>query len=260
MISCQALHVLQEYRSAELLSLWLGFLNSSKSELQAAALMGFTKIFDQSDEQYVKNGLLADSSTPLQQQQQQQPPATSVFIIPSKKLPLLLSINDCAFSRSLVSSCTFLLSDLQSADVNNEMEKVCNFKKRIISMISEAKNGFPTIHYLVKIAFQPIPSLRHAAMDFMRAIALQDGGGWGLRTLFHLNEGNNPVDSESWRFLKERTTEVSKEGKDFKFALIKAIDSSAFKNLLGEDINNQLRLMIAQGAYYMPAKMEVEVI
>jgi hypothetical protein len=157
----------------------------------------------------------------------------------------------------------FFLSDLQSADVASEMEKVCNFKKRIISMISEIKNGFPTVHYLVKLAFQPIPSLRTASMDFMRSIALQDNGGWGLRTLFHLNEGtagSNPMESEFWRFLKERITEVSKEGKDFKFALIKAVDQSSFKNLLGEEINNQLRLMIAQGAYYMPAKMEVEVI
>jgi hypothetical protein len=78
MISCQSLHVLQEYRTGELLSLWLGFLNSSKSELQAAALIGLTKIFDQNDEQYVKNGLLGDASA-----QQQQPQATSVFIIPS---------------------------------------------------------------------------------------------------------------------------------------------------------------------------------
>lgn len=62
MISTQSLLMMQSFRSGALLKLWLGLLSSAKVELQAAALTGFVRIFDQPDEQYVRNGIL-DNTT-----------------------------------------------------------------------------------------------------------------------------------------------------------------------------------------------------
>lgn len=120
----------------------------------------------------------------------------------------------------------------------------------VFRMIGEFKT-VPTMHYLVKLAKLPIPVLRNAAVDLMRAVAEQPGG-WGLQSLF----GNSPETSEFWNYLKDRTTEFSKEGKDFKFALIRSVHLNPSVGLLGEDIQKQLSVLVKQGAYYMPPRME----
>jgi hypothetical protein len=102
-------------------------------------------------------------------------------------------------------------------------------------------------HLLQRLAKQPIASLRHAALDLMRAIAGQSSG-WGLCVLFNClvpspspavpgratqEELNNSLlanlnnslllQCEFWMYLKDRVTEYEKEGKLYKFALIETI-------------------------------------
>lgn len=88
-------------------------------------------------------------------------------------------------------------------------------------------------------------------MDLLRAIVEQPGG-WGLDFLL----GRSPETSEFWQYLKDRNTEFSKEGKDFKFALIQSVHRSRFIGLLGENLQKQLEVLVKQGAYYMPPRME----
>lgn len=137
--------------------------------------------------------------------------------------------------------------------METEIGRVAEFKKTVFKMIGEEKR-VSTVHYLVKAARQPVGSIRNAAMDLMRSIASQPAGGWGLRSLF--NNGYDPVHCEFWEYLKDRTTEFSKEGKDFKFALIQVVQKSPFHDHLGEDIVNHLNIMVSQGAYYMPPRLE----
>ena len=120
------------------------------------------------------------------------------------------------------------------------MEKVLQFKKMIFQLVGETKT-VPTMHYLVKVAKQPIPVMRNAAMDVMRAVATQPGS-WALTSLF----GGSPETSEFWHYLKDRTTEFSKEGKDLKFALIHAIQQSPSLGLLSEEMQKQLAILIGQ--------------
>mmetsp|Transcript_25391 Transcript_25391/g.27758 ORF Transcript_25391/g.27758 Transcript_25391/m.27758 type:complete len:560 (+) Transcript_25391:204-1883(+) len=216
MISSQSLSLLQAFQSGALLTSWLALLNSSKVELSSAALSALVKVFDQPDEQYVRNALPAQSSTS---------DVRSVFSLPRQS----------------------------EEEVQVEVEKITSFKRLLFQRIGEVKR-VTSLHYLVKAARQPVASLRHAALDLLRAIAQQSAKGWGIRALF--NNGYDVAQCEFWLYLKDRTSEHSKEGKDFKFALIEAVTHSPFRDLLGEDVASHLQVMVQQGAYYMPPRLE----
>jgi hypothetical protein len=145
-------------------------------------------------------------------------------------------------------------------DIIKEIEKVVSIKKMMFQKIGEMKLVSATVSYLMKISRQPIPILKNAAMDLMRSIASQGQGTqgnrcWGIPALFgNITTVNN--NNDFWNFLKDRTTEFSKEGKDFKFALLQIIYRSPAMSLLGEDIQKHLKVMIDQGPYYMPPRME----
>lgn len=146
-----------------------------------------------------------------------------------------------------------MLESKSESDLKPELETVTDFKKSLFTMVGRIK-GVETVHYLVKAAKQPVSSIRNAAMDFIRSVVGQLPGGWGIRLLF--NNGFNPSQSEFWTYLKDRTTEFSKEGKDFKFAIILALSESPYLQLLGEEVVNHLKLMASQGPYYMPPRLE----
>jgi hypothetical protein len=65
MISSQTLFlVTEDYEQGRLFSsCWLKLLNSAKAEIVSAALAGLVKVFDQSDDQYVKNSLVETAET-----------------------------------------------------------------------------------------------------------------------------------------------------------------------------------------------------
>lgn len=143
------------------------------------------------------------------------------------------------------------------------LQDVLNSKKAIFGLIGEARRVRAS-HYLITAAKQPIASLRNAAMNLMRAIAAQRSG-WGLLALFDAtsvstSSSSTLMQSPFWKYLTERTTESSKEGKDYKFALISAVAHHPANDLLSEEITTILHQMLKQGPYYMPAKVEVETI
>ena len=110
--------------------------------------------------------------------------------------------------------------------------------------------------HLLKLATQPVEGPRFAAVNLMRAMAEQPTG-WGLQQLFQYTvspslEGNFPL------YLQERLTEYSKEGKDWKFALILAVAHNPNRGHLPAEVNEKIELMVQQGAYYLPPHTDVQ--
>lgn len=145
-------------------------------------------------------------------------------------------------------------------------EKVILLKKRIFMAIGQAKRT-PTMSFLLKAATQPIESLRYAAVDVLRALAAQQSV-WGLQQLFPTNSigsssigstgaGDGGIRSDFLSYLTERSTEYTKQGKDWKFSLITAVANSPARGLLSEDIMERIDAMVKQGAYYKPAMPDV---
>ena len=98
-----------------------------------------------------------------------------------------------------------------------------------------------TISYIIKTAKQPLPEIRLAAYDVLRAIAGQSKG-MGIHLLYG---------TVGFReFIENRETEFSKEGKEAKFAVIETIALS--KGFLSADVSNKIEAMIKEGPYYLP--------
>lgn len=198
------------------MSAWLEYLNSSKTELQAAALIALAKIFDQDDAHYLANERSGQFGANVR---------STVFQFPG--------------------------SDALTVD------SVIAWKQQLLRNVGHVKRVSPS-HLLMKLAKHPIPTVHHAALHFMRAIALQPTG-WGLQALFNttgLLHDVHLLHCEFWQYLKDRFTESSREGKQYKFAVIEAIARCPARPMLHEDIARGLDIMVSQGPFYMPPKLE----
>lgn len=203
------------HHNGKLMSAWLEFMNSSKPDLQSAALTALAKIFDQEDQHYVDNERRGQFGANL----------STVFQFPG--------------------------SDAITID------RIIELKQNLLRSLGQVKNVSPS-HLLLRLAKQPIPSLRHAAKHLMRAVATQ-ATGWGLQAMFnttgHLHDAH-VIQSEFWQYLKDRFTESSREGKEYKFAIIEAIARCPARALLHEDIGRELDVMVGQGPFYMPPRVK----
>ena len=129
-------------------------------------------------------------------------------------------------------------------------------KKQLVAAIGAVKNT-RTMTYLLKLALQPIESTRHAALNVLRALAAQPTG-WGLQMLFqHSSAGTTggPLHDNFFSYLQERLTEYSKEGKDWKFALILAVAQNPTRAHLATEANDKIDLLVRQGAYFLLPRM-----
>ncbi len=159
-----------------------------------------------------------------------------------------------SLSLSLSLSISFIALSITAEGLT--IDRIIELKKSLLRAFGEAKRVSPS-HLLLKLAKQPVSSLRNASMHLMRAIASQPTG-WGLHVLFNYTGNlNNPLllNREYWIYLKDRTTEYEKEGKLYKYAIIECIGKSLGRELLHEDMIKLLDVMIKEGPYYMPPKL-----
>ena len=99
-------------------------------------------------------------------------------------------------------------------------------------------------------------------MDMLRVVAEQQSV-WGLQQLFHNNNGcgagggggGGGDNDDFFSYLQDRSTEYSKEGKDWKFSIILAVHLSPVKSLLADEVVAKIESMVGQGPYFMPAAM-----
>lgn len=137
-------------------------------------------------------------------------------------------------------------SDDVGSSISSTLAAFYPLKKAIFDRIGIV-TGKGSIDYLIKSARQPIPEIKIGAIDVLRSLAYQDNI-WGLQTLM----GSIGFNS----YLQDRTTEYSKDGKDWKFTLIWSIYCSPNSDLLSEDVMLHIRRMLSQGPYFMPPRLE----
>ncbi len=124
-------------------------------------------------------------------------------------------------------------------------------KKNLLQEIASAKR-MHVATYLLKVARLPVPSVRCAGMALLAAIASQSNG-WGLLLLTGPHEHYSEGDFQAW--LVSRESEYSREGKEWKFAVISAVANNPNRQLLGEAFNTAVDKLVKQGPYFMPAKV-----
>mmetsp|Transcript_8129 Transcript_8129/g.13695 ORF Transcript_8129/g.13695 Transcript_8129/m.13695 type:complete len:662 (+) Transcript_8129:59-2044(+) len=93
---------------------------------------------------------------------------------------------------------------------------------------------------------QPISEVRHGAFDVLVAVA---SSAWGVAACGEF--------AGFWNFVENRHTEVTKEGKDWKFLLIQTMASNLAQRTAEAKPSDprrlaSLRLMVDEGPYYMP--------
>jgi hypothetical protein len=133
------------------------------------------------------------------------------------------------------------------------LERIAELKQLLLRAFGQTKAVSPS-HLLLRWAKQPIDSLRNAAMHLMRAVA-QQPSNWGLNALFNTTGSLTDPSlshSEFWLYIKDRCTEFSKEGKQYKFGLIEALHRHAAVAGMTEEIQQGLHAMVREGPFYMP--------
>ena len=115
-------------------------------------------------------------------------------------------------------------------------------KKQLFESIGTYNNTKYSMEYLFTLLKMHItPELRYAVYDLLGALACQPEG-WGLRYLFGY--------SGAREFLLNRWTEETKEGKEWKFSVIENVMKNPSREILGEDILEELTGFLKQGPFY----------
>ncbi|OWZ24637.1 hypothetical protein PHMEG_000243 [Phytophthora megakarya] len=99
---------------------------------------------------------------------------------------------------------------------------------------------------------QPFEELRTSVFHVLRSVAAQNSP-WGLRAL--LSYGG------FFEFLMDRTTEPTKETREWKFAVLDAVLASPFQSQLDASLLEKLQASLRRGPYAgaaAPAEMELE--
>lgn len=102
----------------------------------------------------------------------------------------------------------------------------------------------PTVDYLLKMCKQPIQELRAGSYHLMSSI-IQQSDQWGINTFTSSND--------FIFFIKDRNTEFSKQGKEWKFSVIKSLWDN--KKYLDSEIIPNIQRMINEGPYFVPSSM-----
>ncbi|KAG7402364.1 hypothetical protein PHYBOEH_000072 [Phytophthora boehmeriae] len=109
-----------------------------------------------------------------------------------------------------------------------------------------------TMVLLMNALKQPFEELRTSVFHVLRSVAAQNNP-WGMRTL--LSYGG------FFEFLMDRTTEPTKETREWKFAVLDAVLASPFQSQLDAGILEKLQASLRRGPYAgaaAPAELELE--
>lgn len=109
-------------------------------------------------------------------------------------------------------------------DVPEENAGVWLLHERLFNSLGRECRNQSTLLYLMEILRQPFEEIRSAVFVLLRAVAAQNNE-WGMRAL--LSYGG------FFEFLVDRTTEPTKETREWKFAVADAVVVSPFHSKLG---------------------------
>jgi len=232
--SPQALGLISD--DVELLQTWGGLLNTGKMEVQAAVLHSIAHVLESSfltTHSSISGNLTATSST----------------------------------SESLTSTSA------TTTTRNESYKEVEAMKAKLWNCIGEAKR-MPTLAFLLRLVQQPVPNLRHAGLDVLCSVLRSDEvstgsvlatssssselctdtkvnaalvSSWGLQLL--------GLSSEFREYITNQETEFSKEGREWKFALVQALCRHQQLDLLagiGGGWVDLLKKIEARGPFYRP--------
>jgi len=108
-------------------------------------------------------------------------------------------------------------------------------------MPGEGQGEGQAVGLLVDMARRPIPEVKHAAYDFLRALAKDE---WGLTAMYGYGGFAE--------FVENRFTEDTKEGKEWKFATIEALAANPKMGAVSLERSEALQRMLSEGPFYVP--------
>ncbi|KAF1324598.1 Heat repeat domain containing protein, partial [Globisporangium splendens] len=139
----------------------------------------------------------------------------------------------------------------ESEDTPAENAGIWALHERLFNSLGLECRNQSTLLYLMEVLRQPFEELRSAIFALLRAVAAQNNE-WGMRAL--LSYGG------FFEFLMDRSTEPTKEAREWKFAVADAVMASPFQSKLDAVTLEKLRAHMRKGPYVgvAPPSMDLE--
>uniref|UniRef100_A0AAV1UJ52 26S proteasome non-ATPase regulatory subunit 5 n=1 Tax=Peronospora matthiolae TaxID=2874970 RepID=A0AAV1UJ52_9STRA len=134
----------------------------------------------------------------------------------------------------------------QPDEVPKEDEEVWNMCERLFNGLVTECAQQSTMVLLMNTLKQPFEELRTSVFHVLRSVAAQNNS-WGMRVL--LSYGG------FFEFLLDRTTEATKDTREWKFAVLDAVLASPFQSQLDESLQEKLKASLRQGPYAKAAAL-----
>ncbi|CAI5738706.1 unnamed protein product [Hyaloperonospora brassicae] len=128
----------------------------------------------------------------------------------------------------------------QLDDVPNETQEVWSLCERLFNSLGPEGAQQSTMVLLMNTLKQPFEELRTSVFHVLRSVAAQNNP-WGMRVLRSYGG--------FFEFLLDRTTEATKDAREWKFAVLDAVLASPFQSQLDDSLHEKLRANLAQGPY-----------
>jgi Proteasome non-ATPase 26S subunit len=127
----------------------------------------------------------------------------------------------------------------------SEKEQYVNLSRHLYENLGRLQDR-PAVssHLVFKLARQPISSVRHAALNLLRSVA---DSPWGIDNIF-------PVPGFQ-SFLVDSSTEFSKEGREWKYALLQSILTNESTKLLNDEFVTKLEMSAKRGPHFRPPQV-----
>jgi hypothetical protein len=154
----------------------------------------------------------------------------------STKMPLKVN---CLHSVARIIGAPTRISKPENC-VPAENATLWTLHERLFQALGVESRQPTTMALLMACLRQPFDEIRIAVFTLLRAVALQNNE-WGVRTL--LSYGG------FIEFLLDRSTEPTKETREWKFAVLDAILASRFQKLLDAPTLEKLKRHLEQGPY-----------
>jgi len=163
----------------------------------------------------------------------------------TREMWLSLNVAQPKLKAAILGSVSMVLDPPDVSDVNGESIPVSapsnKMGLKLYSSLGQTNNSDPT-ELLLSLAKTPLDETRLAAYSLLVAVAKLPTGGQVLMTHPGLFD-----------FLVERESEKTKEGREGKYAIVKAIMDSEVKGLLAEEIVRKLERYLKEGPHYVKA-------
>ncbi|RMX67870.1 hypothetical protein KXD40_001340 [Peronospora effusa] len=140
----------------------------------------------------------------------------------------------------------------QVDQVPEENAGVWSMCERLFNSLGAECAQESTMIFLMKTLKQPFEELRTSVFHVLRSAAAQNSS-WGIRVL--LSYGG------FFEFLLDRTTEPTKETREWKFAVLDAVLASPFQSQLDPSLLERLQMSMRRGPYTgatAPVEMKLE--